>query len=325
MATQSTKKMNNLRKLLSSKPDIDILRMFVNGSNNLFDGAVLVTVHRVWSIHPPYDLTELGITTYDGNQGGRDYLVSPGPHAESIFDRVWSLHFRIRRQTHLPTATGEASIFHFGTTVFVTKEEVLDLLQQIWHQPSAEADGMRPVIYMHFGSNDGIGKMRKAQFDFDPTRFPTTIAVLDAQNIPAQAKITRHNDAPLRYLLPQFKIKPYNEDNAGNAAMYTTVVAILSSLRQELYASPETPRAVAGQKGMSISKSATSVIQWLMERPTPPPPFGITVYCWRCGSTIHEFSECPNNDLSCGKCEKSPLDCRKANAGSHIDGLCTFR
>ncbi|KAI8931615.1 hypothetical protein NX059_011267 [Plenodomus lindquistii] len=326
MATQGTKKINNLRKVLASKPDIGVLRMYLNNDNdNLLDDAVLVTVHRTWSTHPPYELTELGITTYNRKDGRGGFSISPGPQAENILKRVWSLHLRIRGNAHLPTSAGNPNVFHFGTTIFATKEQALDLLDQIWHQPLGETNGLRPIIYMHFGNNDAIGKMRKAQFNFDPSSLPTTIATLDAQNLPAQAKITRHSDAPLAYLMPQFKITPYHEDSPGNAAMYATIVAILSSLRRELYASSEDPRAVPGQKGPSSAASASSVMQWLMERPTPPPPFGITIYCWRCGSTIHEFSECPNDDLACGKCEKSPLAWRKKIARSHIDGLCTFR
>ncbi|KAH9876540.1 hypothetical protein J1614_003671 [Plenodomus biglobosus] len=318
--------MNHLRTLLSSKPNIGVLRTYLNnGSVNSLDDAVLIVVHRVWSLHQPCRLTELGIATYHRSAGDRGLLISPGPQAENILNKVWSLDLRIRGHAHLPTATDESGVFHFGTTVYVTKEEALKLLHQIWHQPLDEANGMRPIIYVHFGNNDGIGRMRKDDFDFDPSRFATTVATLDAQNIPAQANITRHTDASLEYLLRQFRIKAFHEGNAGNAAMYTMVVAILSALRKELYASTENPRAVPGQKGLSSSKSASSVMQWLMERPTPPPPFGITMYCWRCGSVAHEFGECPNADLACGKCAKSILAWRRENAGSHIDGLCIFR
>ncbi|KAH9879564.1 hypothetical protein IAQ61_001382 [Plenodomus lingam] len=318
--------MNNLRKLLSSKPDKTVLRTYLNNdSANLLDDAVVVNVHRAWTIHAPYSLTDLGITTYSRKNGSHSSATSPGPQAENILNRIWSLHLRIRSHAHLPTTNGHAQAFHFGTTVYVTKEEALDLLHQIWHQPSGEADGLRPIIYMYFGNNDGLGKMRKAQFDFDPSSLPTTIATLDAQIIPAQAHITRHSDAALEYLMLQFKIKTFHVENAGNAAMYATVVAILASLRQELYASAQNPRAQVGQKGMSSSKSASRVMQGLMEGPTPPPPFGVTRYCWRCGSGMHEYVECSAYDLACGKCEKSVLAWRRENAGSHVDGLCIYR
>lgn len=329
MAAANFSKLKSLRRFLEMKPHQEVLRLYLRSFDvGLLEDAILVTVHRAWSSQPPFELTEIGINTYDRRSVNGGFPIVLRAHAETIFNGIWSLHLRLRSSAHLPTAGGHASAYHFGTTIFVSHDEAMDMLGQIWNQPIDESNpekGMRPVIYMHFGNNDGLSKTRKDQFSFDPAPLPTTVAVLDAQNIPVQAKITRSATASLDYLLLQFKISPINFGNAGIAAMYATTVAILSALRKELYGSEDNPRAKPGQKGISRAKAAQSVIQWLMERPTPAPPFGVTIYCWRCGSEAHSFLECPNEDLSCSRCEKSVLAWRRANAGTHVEGLCTFR
>jgi hypothetical protein len=329
MSTSTPAKLARLRAFLSTKPDLEVLRIYLRKQDvGLLKDAMLVTAQRVWSANAPYHLTEIGITTYDRRQVNQGQPIIAGPHAENLLRSVWCMHLRIRPHAHIPPATGNADSFHFGATTFVSTEEAMDLLHQIWHQPLDENDlgkGLRPIIYMYFGGNDGLGKMRKTTFDFDPSNCDTTVAVLDAQNIPVQAKITRSPHAGLNYLLQQFKIVAFDHENGGNTAVYSTIVAISSALRTELYSSISNPRAKAGQTGQSSSKSAQSVLQWLMERPTPPAPFGIVTYCSRCGSGAHLFTECPNTDLGCSRCERSSHVWRRNNANTHIEGLCVFR
>ncbi|PZD25437.1 hypothetical protein A1F97_11034, partial [Pyrenophora tritici-repentis] len=177
MTPFTTAKLLSLRASLSAHPDQEVLRSYFKGSSsNPLSSAVLVTLHRKWTTHPPSAAT------------------GPPP-------------------------------FHFGTTIYVTLAEALDMLHAIWHQPVDEDNfkaGFKPIVYMAFGSNDAVGKIRRPAFDFDPSGFDTTVATLDAQIIPQQAKITRHADANLNYLLAQFKLKLFDEENAGNAAVYTT-------------------------------------------------------------------------------------------------------
>ena len=328
MAAANAKKLKSLRNFMSIKPDQEILRSYLRHDIEMFKDVFLVTIHRNWSSHAPFELTELGITTYDRRSVNNGEAIELRPHAEAIFSGVWSLHLRITSFAHLPSATGDPNAYHFGTTTFASPEVAMELLHDIWNQPIDEFApelGMRPVICMHFGANNGISKMRKAQFDFDPSSFVTNVAVLDAQNIAVQAKITGSTNASLEYLLCQFRITPFDCGNAGNAAMYTTVVATLSALRNELYQAVDNPRAKPGQKGESSAKPAQRVMQWLMDRPTPPSPFGLLVYCTRCGSGEHCFEECSCADLSCSRCESSVHSWRRANAGTHIDGVCVFR
>jgi hypothetical protein len=329
MASATPTKLKNLRALLSAKPDQDVLRLFLQKSDiGLLQQAMLVTIHRKWSQHPPYHLTELGITTYDRLRVNRGQPMMSGPHAEDLLRHVWCLHLVIRPHAHLDSETASIDTYHFGSTVYVSKEETLDLLHQIWHQPMDPRNvekGLRPIVYLSFDSNDSVGKMRKPAFDFDPATFTTTVATLDAQIIPQQTKITRHSDATFEYLLQQFKITAYHSDNAGNAAMYATIIAVLSALRFEVYGSQDNRVAKPGRTGQSSCKSAQTVVHSLMEWPTPAPPFGVAVYCWRCGNSAHAFRACHNDDLSCGRCEKSMHQWRRDNAGSHIEGLCVFR
>ncbi|CAN9152973.1 unnamed protein product [Alternaria alternata] len=248
MSVSTPGKLESLRNVLAKSPDRDVLHKYLQRSNTgLLRDAVLVTLHRKWSATPPHRLTELGITTYDRASTKQGQPIA-GPHAEDLLRQVWSLHLVIRSTAHLDSTLTGLDPFHFGTTVYVSHEEALQLLQYIWHQPMDEKkaeSGFRPIVYMSFGANDSISKMRKTAFDFDPSSKVTTIATLDAQVIPQQAKITRHADASFTYLLQQFKIPVHHPQNSGNAAMYATIIATLSAIRFEIYSCPLSLSALA--------------------------------------------------------------------------------
>jgi hypothetical protein len=329
MAGANSAKLSNLRNFLSSKSHYDIIRIYLYQiHDNLLKHAIIVTLYRNWSRRPPYGLTEIGIATYCRQQVNCGLPLAPGPHAENLLKHLWSMHIRIRSHAHLPSSNGSIDAFHFGTTVFATHEEAMDLLHQIWHQPidTERTDkGCRPVIFMSFGNNDALSRIRNTEFDFVPSSIGTTVAVLNVQDIAVQAKITRSNNASIEYLLLIFKATPFHVENAGNAATYTTAIAFLSVLRQEIYGSGENLRARPGLHGVSAAKSAQRVMQWLMERPTSAPPFGVTTYCWRCSSFLHEAFECPNTDFVCRKCLASKAKWRQENANTHMEELCIFR
>ncbi|KAH7074149.1 hypothetical protein FB567DRAFT_453389 [Paraphoma chrysanthemicola] len=329
MATSTTAKLQNMRDKLSVKPHREILQSYLHQNKDLLlREAVLVTLYRKWSARPLYGLVEIGIATYDRLRVNCGAPCPPGPHAEDLLRQIWSIHLRIRSHAHLPVADASSDAFHFGTSVFVSHEEAQDLLHQVFHQLIDETrpdQGYRPIICLTFGNNDGLAKVRHADFNFMPMNINTTIAVLDAQNIAIQARITSKVDAPIEYILPIFMIKPLHVGNAGNAATYITIIAFLSILRDQIYGAETNPRAKPGQKGISASKPADSVMQWLMERPTPAPPFGVTTYCCRCSSLVHMAEECPNTDLVCSKCMDSMANWRQENATTHRDGMCVFR
>lgn len=321
-------KLINLRESLANVSNNVLLQKFLGKrtSDRLLKDAILVTVYRNWLQHPPYTLTELGITTYDRRQvnGGQD--IFPGPHAQDHLEHMWFMHLRLRSAAHLPNTAGDPDCFHFGTSAFVTEDQARNMLEQIWKQPMDERDpqcGLRPIIYLSFGDNDSLNKLRN-DLEFDPTQIDTTVAVLDAQNMAIRAGITNSKFPSLDYILEQFNISTYHIGNSGNAAAYTTISAFLSALRQDLYLAANNPRFKPGQFGQSSSKTALSVVDRLMERPTPLPPFGIAMYCWRCGSTGHSFGDCPNTEFVCSKCAKSNQSWRKENAATHIEGLCIF-
>ncbi|KAF2250389.1 hypothetical protein BU26DRAFT_604555 [Trematosphaeria pertusa] len=294
--------------------------------NTLLRDAVLVTIHRKWLEHPPHTPTEIGIATFDRKQVNDGQPVFPGPHAEDLLKHVWFMHLRLRRGAHLPAGPGDPDAFHFGTSVFVSHEEALDMLHEIWHQPIDEKNpglGFRPIICLSFGDNHSLSKTRK-DFDFDPANISTTAAMLDAQVIATQARITSSQYPSIEYLLHQFRILPHDHGNSGNAAAYITMVAFLSALRKEVYESLQNPRAKPGQSGPSSSKPAQHVINWLMQRPTPAPPFGTTTYCYRCSNWAHVFVQCQEKDFVCSKCLRSDSTWRRANAATHKEGLCIF-
>jgi len=329
MTTSTPVKLGYLRKLLESRPHKDVLRTYLHQNEDaLLKNAILVTLHRKWSARPPYGLSEIGITTYDRQRVNCGFPCPPGAHAEDLLEHVWCLHLRIRSNAHLPLDDASPDAFHFGTSVFVTYDEALDLLHHIWHQPMNDDrpdKGYRPIIYLSHGDNDALGKVRNIDCDFVPGQKDTTIATLNAQDIAVHTKITSKSDAAIEYLLPIFKIIPFHAGNAGNAAIYTTVIAFLSALRNEVYQSDDNPKARPGQKGPSSAKSAMTVVQGLMARPTPPPPFGVLIYCCKCSSYLHFAAVCPNTDFVCTKCLGSKTDWRVQNAQTHMEGLCVFK
>lgn len=329
MTTSTPVKLGYLRKLLATQPDRDALRTHLHQhDDSLLKNAVLVTLHRKWSARPPYGLSEIGITTYDRQRVNCGFPCPPGAHAEDLLEHAWCIHLRIRSNAHLPTDDASPQAFHFGTSVYVTYDEARDLLDQIWTQPMDDSrpdKGFRPIICLSYGDNDALGRVRNTDFDFVPERLDTTIATLNVQDIAVQTKITSRNDATLEYLLPIFKIIPFHAGNAGNAAMYTTVIAFLSALRNDVYQSEDNPKARPGQKGPSSAKSAMTVLQGLMERPTPPPPFGVLVYCCKCSSYMHLAEQCPNTGFVCTKCLRSKANWRVENAKTHMEGLCVFK
>ncbi|KAL1610597.1 hypothetical protein SLS60_002267 [Paraconiothyrium brasiliense] len=222
-----------------------------------------------------------------------------GPHAENYLSHLWSMHLILKEYAHLPAGNGNPDAYHFGTSVFASKDEVVDFLTQIWNQPMDEENvelGLRPVICLQHGNTNGSTALW-LDLGFDPANMDTTIAVLDNQVIAQQSKLTRNPYADLDYLLSQFKIQPDDSDNCGNAATYITISSILSALRKHLYQSPKNPKSKPGQHGQSASKTAQMVVNELLERPTPSPPVGTEVYCLRCASRDHFFTECPHTDL----------------------------
>lgn len=329
MPVSTPQKLANLRKLLNFKTDHEVLRLYLDENQNvLLKEAILVTIYRKWSPYPPHGLTDIGITTYDRQQINCGLPCTPGPHAENLLEHPWSMHLRIRSHSHLPSTDGDPNAFYFGTTVFVSQEQAMEMVHQIWHRPVDEStleDGLRPIICLSYGDNEGDAKVRQPTFDFLPANLPTTVKVLNAQNIAIQAKITGSTGPTIDYILPIFKISPFDAGNGGNAATYSTIIAFLSVLRDQIYGAEMNPRAKPGQKGMSAAKPAQSVIQWLMERPTPAPPFGVMIYCSKCGSYAHDAASCDTTDIPCGRCAVSLREWRQENAKQHIEELCIYR
>jgi len=325
----SPRELNRLRVLLGPISNKAVLESFFKGSwkHYLPRDAFLVTINRTWLQYPPYNLTEIGIATYDKRQVASWKDCPPGPHAEDMLKHVWFMHLRIMPHAHLPTPHHEGDAFDFGTSVFVTLEEAHDMLGAIWNQYMDDERpdlGLRPIIYMSFADNDSLNKMRK-HFDFDPEKVGTTVATLDAQTVAEQSRIPRQDCEHVEDIMRYFNIEMRSPDNSGNAAAYIAIAAFLSTLRGDLYQHVDNPDALPGQWGQSFSKSAQDVVDHLIEYPTGEPPFGITMYCWRCGSRGHMYDKCPETDFICSKCTKSDQGWRRANAGTHKEGLCIFR
>ncbi|KAF1962709.1 hypothetical protein CC80DRAFT_460982 [Byssothecium circinans] len=337
MSMKSTRqRLVALRHIVGTSTPTTVLRSYLNGDplkglsksqNALFKDAVLVTVYRKWLAFPPNSLLDIGITTFDRRKLDEGVDKYAGAHAENFFRHVWFLHLRIRERAHLPQGDADPDRFHFGSTVFTTQEEARGLLHDVWHQPVDEENaglGNRPIIYISFGNNDGYATMRR-DLDFDLSSANTTIAVMNAQSIAHQANITRSQDASIDYLLKPFKITPHDPANSGNAAAYITIIVFLSVLRMDLYHQiVENPKGKPGRYGQSKSKPARHVINALMLRPTPAPPFGHQTYCSACGSCEHIRPSCDDVFVACMRCARSKQSWRRENAESHLEELCAF-
>ena len=252
----------------------------------------------------------------------------PGPHAENYLNECWFMHLRLREHAHLPNDTSDAR-YHFGTSVYASKDEAREFLEQIWNQLLDEQHpelGLRPIILLHHGPvTTPLSGSICQDLGFDPSKMDATIAILDNQVIADQTKITSNRYPEINYILGPFKIAPHDFGNCGNAAAYMTIVSMLATLKQDLYYSRKNPKSKPGRHGPSESKTTQMVVDWLMERPTPAPPIGQQVYCHRCGSDEHYFVHCPNTDFVCNVCQQSPVLWKQENAKSHKEGLCIFR
>lgn len=252
-----------------------------------------------------------------------------GPHAQNYLETTWFMHTRLQEYAHLPASTADPDAFHFGTSVFASKEELKYFLTQIWQQPIDDEKpelGFRPIVCLEYGNGSGsVSAAMWKEIGFDPAKMDNTIAMLDGQVIAEQAKITRNQFATIDYLLAQFQISPHACDHAGNTAAYVIIVAMLCALRKHLYQSTQNEKSKPGQHGQSTSVAAQVVVNRLMERPTPAPPTGVEIYCHRCGSHEHKFRQCINTDFICNGCLLSPVSWKRDNAASHKEGLCIFR
>ncbi|KAF2438149.1 hypothetical protein P171DRAFT_372094 [Karstenula rhodostoma CBS 690.94] len=265
--------------------------------NKLFKSAVLVTLCYDRTTASPNKLLALGIATFDRKSVNKEGLIDTfaGPHAENYLSHVWSMHLRQREHVHLPGSSDDPNAYHFGTSVFTTKDEMVNFLTDIWSQPMDEENpelGYRPIICVQHGNPYGHGAAWQ-ELGFDPVKMDTTIAMLDSQVIAEQSKLTRNSYVEIDYLLGQFKIQPSTPTNCGNAAIYITIASMLCALRKHLYQSPQNPKSKPGEHGQSASKTAQAVVNEMMKRPTPVPPVGTEVYCLRCRSYEHFFTECP--------------------------------
>ncbi|KAK3214940.1 hypothetical protein GRF29_19g1749588 [Pseudopithomyces chartarum] len=308
MAKTSLQKLEKLRGCAWTQQQCLLLQSYLQAQNlpsggtvelnRLFKKAVLVTLYCNRMSFVPYKPLDLGIAT-------------------------------LQEYAHLPASTADPDAFHFGTSVFASKEELKYFLTQIWQQPIDEEKpelGFRPIVCLEYGNGSGsVSAAMWKEIGFDPAKMDNTIAMLDGQVIAEQAKITRNQFATIDYLLAQFQISPHACDHAGNTAAYVIIVAMLCALRKHLYQSTQNEKSKPGQHGQSTSVAAQVVVNRLMERPTPAPPTGVEIYCHRCGSHEHKFRQCINTDFICNGCLLSPVSWKRDNAASHKEGLCIFR
>lgn len=238
------------------------------------------------------------------------------------------MHFRLRAHAHLPGGTVPLGSYHFGTSVYVSKDEAGAFLNDIWTQPLDEGNpelGLRPIICLQQGASSTTDlRALVRDIGFDPAKMGATIAMLDSQVIAGQTRIAPNLSTDIHYLLAQFDISPCKFENCGNIAAYITIVSMLSALRELLYLSPKDGRFRPSKVGPSASITAQSVVDRLAEYPTPAPPLGQKIYCHRCGDGEHVFADCPNTDFVCGFCLKSPIPWKRENATTHREGICIF-
>ncbi|KAF9729622.1 hypothetical protein PMIN01_12486 [Paraphaeosphaeria minitans] len=265
--------------------------------NKLFKSTVLVTLCYDQTSVRSDKLLALGIAIFARQHVNSGGLIdtSAGAHAENYLSHVCSMHLRLRENAHVPSTNNDPNVYRFGTSAYVSKEELVDFLHEIWHQPLDEENpklGYRPIICLQHGNAHGH-RATWQELGFDPMKMDTNIAMIDSQIIAQQSKLTRNPYAEIEYILDQFNIQPCDSTNCGNAAVYITISSVLCALRKDLYQSPQNPKSKPGEYGQSASKTAQAVVNKRMERPTPAPPIGTEGYCLRCKSDRHCFAECP--------------------------------
>lgn len=166
--------------------------------------------------------TEIGVAVLDGR-----YVHSKQP--EDLVAAIQASHFRIIEHRDLVNGKyvkANHDRFGFGSTTWISKNDVSKVLERIIRCPTAMKDAAdfsreptvedRPVVIVGHGLSNEHQYLQ--QLGFSWTRLENVVYELNTQTVAGRSK---KQLIGLSRLLAHTNIEPYNLHNAGNDAVYS--------------------------------------------------------------------------------------------------------
>ncbi|KAF2009662.1 hypothetical protein BU24DRAFT_329335, partial [Aaosphaeria arxii CBS 175.79] len=228
-----------LANFLEGRSGRDILRHFFGFKfhpypKKVLDEAIFVGIDTEWWEHDPHPTTEVGISSLYPHS----IMRYPGFHAEFILKNIGTHHIRITEYAHLVNSfpgAGDPERFHYGKTVFLTTEETRQALYKAFTQ-KGERGTLRPIIFIGHDTSGDFVKI-KEDLGVDIMQFGSVVKIIDTQQMASEMGImgTKGPKISLKELAQYFLIDPVDLHQAGNDIANIMFVAVLMSLRDELY------------------------------------------------------------------------------------------
>jgi hypothetical protein len=261
--------------------------------------AAVVCLDAEWWEKKPHPTTELGVSEMMLKG------LKPSAHAENLLMGILTAHARIAPHAHLRNTfkgAGDPDYFSFGTTKFVTVEEAKQVLVDTFNR-IRPSDGVRqPIILVGHAVENEFDHLQKS-FGVNLLSYGSIVKVIDTQIMAAQAGIfsSRGPNIGLGDLLLHFNIHMPNLHTAGNDAAATLMAAVLTAGKGVIY-----PFAMGNIPAIVDGIRMSDVMQRVMDvrKSLPPPVWGTTVYCVRCGRDNHVRAQCVAK-VNCTICRDS--------------------
>jgi hypothetical protein len=313
-----------LKKLLRSKDlerqNLKKLEYFTKSTDALpdapdwFKDTVFVSFDMEWysqfrdelGTAPP---TELGIALLYG-QDLIDFVKNPNSSLENFFASIRAYHIRIIERCHMINRLNGCTDkteenFLFGTTRFLYEEEAKELVKALFTETTYQiADERRPLILIGQGLHQDL-RILKKKWRIDVHKLDL-VDVIQAKYVALDAGILRGEDKKgLKDLTGGFGLgsaESWFLHNAGNDAVLTLIVTLLSGLNQTLhpFAVPGVgypPHTVEGRGVQDILRSAS-----LRIKSASKSDWKITSFCDRCEEEGHGARDCVAEISLCEEC-----------------------
>ncbi|KAF1941784.1 hypothetical protein EJ02DRAFT_503301 [Clathrospora elynae] len=283
----------DLTSSLEHKCDKDVLLKFLgsplHGAPVRLNEAAVVCIDAEWWMREPKPTTELGVAEMMSTG------LFPDVHAANILAGIRVAHARTIAHAHLRNnfpGAGDPENFHFGTSKFVTEEELKQVLIDTFvrERPSDRAGNLQPIILVGHVVENEFDHMQSA-FGVDLRSYGTIVKVIYTQVMAHEAGIKgpKGPNISLRDLLAYFNIAIPDMHTAGNDAAGTLIAAILLALKDTLY-----PGTVGKPPVMVQELTVQNVVNGLgaMGKALPAPSWGMEVFCTRCDRDNHVRANC---------------------------------
>ncbi|KAJ4314465.1 hypothetical protein N0V94_006458 [Neodidymelliopsis sp. IMI 364377] len=298
-----------LKKLLRSKDlerqNLKKLEYFTKSTDALPD-APDCQFREDLGVAPP---GELGIALLYG-QDLVDFVNDPNSSLENLFASIRAYHIRIIERCHMINrldgcTDNTEENFLSGTTGFLYEEEAKEMVKSLFTESTYQtADERRPLILTGQGFHQDL-RILKKRWGIDVHKLDI-VDMMQAKYVALDAGIVREEDEKgLKALIEGFGLgsaESWFLHNAGNDAVLTLVVTLLSGLNQtlHLFAAPGIgypPHTVEGRGVRDILRSAT-----LRIKSASKSDWEIASFCDRCEEEGHMARDCGAEISPCEEC-----------------------